>query len=187
MKDDDDVYVSSLACSLTAQRKHRGSVLAATHNSYGGGFGCSTQQLGLSFYCNTLQFKLGFQYGISDLDRWLYRFDSACVCVSICLFLGLSVHVCVFVSVWAHKCLCWVWAHTCVFVCSLVHQPHCLYLRSPVYDCFCKEISFGAGVLFYNFCVKWWNASHKEPKCHDIKANIVFKFLVLFNNAKVSI
>lgn len=34
--DDDDVYALSPACSLTAQRKHGGSVLAATHNSQGG-------------------------------------------------------------------------------------------------------------------------------------------------------
>lgn len=111
------------------------------------GFGCGTQQLGSSFCCNTLQFKLGSQCGIRDLDGWLYRFDSACVCPCLCVFvcflvcLTLCVSFTLSVSVWAHKCLCWVWAHTSVFVfvCSLVYQISCLcicvYLPTPVYVC----------------------------------------------------
>lgn len=89
-----------------------------------------------------------------ESDRWLYRFDSACVCVSalvcICLFLGLSHTACVSFlpfrcSVWAHECLCWVWAHTCVFVFVylLVYRlsclSTCLHLFVCVYVCPWKQ------------------------------------------------
>lgn len=66
--DEDDVYVSSAACSLIAQRKLVGGFWLR-HITVREGFGCNTQQLGSSFYCNTLQFKLGSQCGVRDLDR----------------------------------------------------------------------------------------------------------------------
>lgn len=119
------------------------------------GFGCNTQQLGSSFYCNTLQFKLGSQCGIRALDRWLYRFDSAYVCVHfcVCLFLGLYYSVCVCacactcvflsatrsVCVWAHVSVLSLSTYLCVCVCLLVSclsVSTCLHLFMCVF-CLC--------------------------------------------------
>lgn len=72
-------------------------VLWLRHITVMEGFGCSTQQLGSSFYQNALQFKPDSHCEISPLDRWLYRFDSAFW--YICLFLGLSCSVCALVCV----------------------------------------------------------------------------------------
>lgn len=125
------------------------------------GFGCNTQQLGSSFYCNTLQFKLGSQCGIRDLDRWLYRFDSAaCVCVRVCVYLFVSrsvLHcVCFF-----YPFLAFAWAPSVsveseyILLC-LCLSAFCLsvflsaYLCLPAYTCLCMFIC----VCVFHRCVQ---------------------------------
>lgn len=139
-------------CPQPAPSQPRGSMVGVfwlRHIPVREGFGCNTQQLGYSFYCNTLQFKLSSQCEIREpmiIKICLCMRVCPCVCVFVCFLvcLTLCVSFTLLASVWAHRCLYWV------FVCLLVYQLSCLSICVYLPRLVC--VSLSVSVFSFSAC-----------------------------------
>lgn len=131
-------------CPQPAPSQPRGSMVGVfwlRHIPVREGFGCNTQQLGYSFCCNTLQFKLGSQCEIREpmiikiclcmrVCPCLCAFVCFLVCLTLCVSFTLLASV---LSLSTYFCVC-----RCLLACLSAFLSVNLCL--PAYTCLCVFI-----------------------------------------------